>query len=332
MQKWALWIGVAAVVGISAVFWITQRGVWGPPARVYTIGVVRTSPALDNIWEGFQEGMKELGYEEGANVVYRITEIGENYAETKQKVAALLEEKLDLLYPLGIFPTRAAKALTQERGLSLPILFGIAADPVGSGLVSDLMNSGNNLTGISSGNEIISSKRLELFLEMVPGIRRVIIVWNDPKTTGIELLRESAKKLGVVLVEQRVMSATEVDAFFASFAFRPGDALFRATDNITALRAKEMSQLTLAKKIPFAGTNIFDIEQGALTSYGADYRAMGKQASRLAHRILGLGDAPSSLPIELPEIFELVVNVKTAEAIGITIDPLFLARADRIMR
>ena len=331
-----IFITVLIVVLAGAVLWFLQKtqGLFSlPRGKVYTIGIVRTPPTLDHIWEGFREGMRELGYEEGKDVAYKVTEIGKEYAETKQKVAILIEgERLDLLYVLGIQPARAGKEITQEKGLALPIIFGIAADPVGAGLVEDLRNSGNNLTGISSGNEIISSKRLELFLEMVPGIKRVIMPWSDPITSGISLLRESAKRMGVTLVEKQVTTVAQLDVFLSSFEFRPGDALFRATDNISALRAKEMAAFTLKKEIPFAGTNIFDVEQGALMSYGADYREMGKQAAGLARRILARGDAPSSLPIEPAALFELIVNLNTAEKLGMSISPAFLARVDRILR
>ena len=273
-----------------------------------------------------------MGYQEGKNVEYLIVQTGKDYPETKSRVAGLFREGLDMLYPLGVLPTRAGKELASEQHMELPILFGILADPVGLGFIRDLKSSGNNLTGISSANEVLSSKRLELFLEAVPSIRRVVIGWNDPTTTGIEQLRKAARDLGVEMLERHVENTAELDAFLASVPFRKGDGLLRASDSINALRAKEIAGLARAKNIPLAGTSVFDAEQGALMSYGADYHTMGLQAARLAHRILSEKVPPANIPIELPEAFQLIINAKTEAEIGIQIPVSFMARVDRVIR
>lgn len=329
---------VLALLGITvaggAVFLLNRDG-WlrqEPQPRIYKIGVVLTPPTLDSIWDGFRSEMENLGYKEGQNVAYIVIEIGKDYLETKQKVAVLVDQNPDLIFPLGSLPARAAKEVTEERQLATPVVVGIMADPIGQNLVKNLKSSGNNLTGINSGNELISSKRLELFREMIPALKRVIIVWNHPQTTGIELFRRSASQLGVAVAEKQVANVGEFDAFLDAFTFRPGDGMVRATDNINALRARQMAKLGLEKKIPVSGTNAFDTEQGAVMSYGPDFYKMGRQAARLVHRILGQGALPSEIPIELPETLELIVNLKTAEEIGIVVSPEFLSRANRIIR
>lgn len=300
--------------------------------KTYVIGVVRTPPTLDGIWESFRAKMKELGYEEGKNVTYKLTEVGGDYEETRQKVEALFGQNPDLIYPLGGLAVQAAKEIADGRGGTLPIVFGITADPVKAKFVNSLKSSGNNITGIVSGNEIVSSKRLELFLEAVPAVKRIIFPWNDPVTTGIETFRQTAKTLGLELVEKKVMNLAELDALLSTFEFRKGDGLFRATDAISAPRAEAMAHLALVKKIPFAGTNLFDVQKGALMSYGANYQKMGEQGAILVDKILSGGKAPADLPIELPADFDLIVNLQTAQALGITIDPAFLAKATRLIR
>lgn len=300
------------------------------PPKTINIGVVRTPPALDPAWEGFREKMKTFGYVEGKNVNYIVIEAGKDLPETKAKVAELLNKKMDILYTMGVLPTRAAKEVTAEKDPNLPVIFGVVSDPVGGKLVAALSGSENNLTGVTPANELISPKRLEFLKEMLPGMRRAIIAWNDPKTTGIADLRKVAKILGVTLSEKEVKVPDDIDKFLDSFAFLPGDVLFRATDNVNAARSQKMLKFSLDKKIPLSGTNAFDAESGALMSYGANYRRVGEQAARLAHHVLE-GAKPGNLPIELPEEFELIVNLKTAEKIGVKINSEFLAKANRVI-
>lgn len=338
MKKTILYIIIfAALIAGIAVFLFRSRGfdLWPHAAeenRVYVVGVVRAPPTLDGIWDSFRMKMNALGYEEGKNVVYKVMEVGGDAAETKKKVALLLDQHVDVIYPLGGLATHAAKEVADERHLAVPIVFGITADPVRAGLVQDLRSSGNNLTGVLSANEIASSKRLELLLEAAPGIKRVVFPWNDPVTTGIETFRETARILGVGLAEKKVASVGELDAFLSSFAFRQGDALFRASDTISATRVEAMTALARKKKIPFSGTSAFDVQKGALMSYGANFQKMGEQGAVLVDKILRGGKAPTDLPIELPAQFDLVVNLETARILGITLAPEFLAKATRIIQ
>lgn len=299
--------------------------------KVTIIGVIRTPPALDPAWEGFRKKMGEFGYREGENTKYIVKEAGKDLVETKKAVVELLDVGVNLIYVMGVLPARAAKEVTAERAPDLPIIFGVVSDPVGGKLVEKLSSSGNNLSGVTPANEIVSPKRLELFKEMLPKIRRVIVVWGDPKTTGIEEMRSVAKIFGITLVEKEVKIPEEIDAFLDPFSFQSGDAIFRATDNVNAARAQKIIALALNKKIPLSGTNASDSENGVLMSYGANYEKIGGQAARLAHQVL-TGKKPSDLPIEFPEEFELIVNLKTAEKIGVKISDDFLAKTNRVIR
>ena len=336
-MKKTIFFGILLILAGSGIFFWQNRGILtGTPAReekkMYVVGVVRAPPALDAIWESFRTKMKEMGYEEGVNITYKMASVGKDAAETKIKVAALIDEKPDVLYPLGGLATHAAKDITDERHIALPIVFGITADPVKANLVKDLKNSGNNVTGVVSANEVVSSKRLELFLEAAPGIKRIVFPWNDPVTNGIDTFRQTARTLKLELAEKKVSGTDELDSFLASFQFRRGDALFRASDTISATRVEQMAHLALQNKIPFSGTNIFDVQHGALMAYGANYTRMGEQGAVLVDKILHEGKAPSELPIELPAEFDMVVNLTTARALGITVSPQFLARATHIIQ
>lgn len=321
-------VGAALLIFGERIF----RTAFPLPEEVMKIGVMRNPSALDPAWEGFKKGMEELGYREGENVVYYVSQSGNNLAETKLAVEELLKNEPDLLYTMGVLTTRAAKEVTSESRPDLPVVFGVVSDPVGGKLVEGLTSSGNNLTGVNPANELLSSKRLELFLEMVPGAQRVIFPWNDARTSGIEGLREAARTLKVgSLVEERVANPAELDKFLSSFAFRSGDVLFRATDSVTAARVRDMIEFALQKRLPFSGTNSGDVISGALMSYGANYEVIGRQAARLADSVLK-GAKPSDLPIEGPLRLELAVNLKTAAELGLQIKDEFLAKTDLIIR
>ena len=297
----------------------------------FVIGVITNPPSLDPAWTGFQEAMKARGYEEGKNVRYLVAPAGGSIGDAKKVIEGMIEKNVDALYVMGSLAGKATREVTAERKPMLPVVFGVISDPVGAKLVANLQSSGNNFTGITPINEVIVSKRLEIFLEMVPGIKRVIFVWSDPQTSGIANLRKAAQTLQVELVEKQVKDASELKTFLNSYSFKPGDAILRATDAASGLALKDIIALSIEKNIPLSGTNINDVGLGALMSYGANYAKIGEQAARLMDSILK-GAKPTDLPIELPEEFEFVINAKTADALNLIIPPASLNKANRVIR
>lgn len=321
------------IVGIGGYVYIAQPQ-WPGRSRqnekILTIGVVTNPPSLDPAWDGFREGMQRRGFEEGKNIRYEIRPVANDVPSTRKIVAELLGRHPAMLYVMGVIAGRAVREETASSAQDVPVVFGVISNPIGVGLVADMKSSGNNLTGITPVSEIIISKRLEIFLDMLPGIKRIVFAWNDPQTSGIENLRNAARTLSVELLEKRVASPDELMNFLQSVPFRSGDAIFRSSDGVGGLSVKRIIALAAEKKVPLAGTNFYDVELGGLMSYGANYRKIGEQASRLAESILK-GARPSDLPIELPEQFELAINAATATELGITIPPEILIRADRIV-
>lgn len=300
------------------------------PEKVFHVGVVRNPPSLDPAWEGFQEGMRMRGYQEGRNIRYSV-EAATNPAETKDKVEQIIQQNVDLIYVMGVIGGRAAKEVTAALKPDLPVVFGVISNPIGVGLAESMQSSGNNLTGITPINEIVVSKRLEVFLETVPGLKRIIFGWQDANTTGVENLREAARTLDIELVEQKINSPQELITFFESFPYRQGDGIMRAADSASGLASQDIIALAREKKIPLSGTNANDVDHGALMSYGANFHNIGIQAARLADALLK-GAKPSDLPIELPEKFEFAINLQTATLLDITIPPSVLERATHIIR
>ncbi|MDP3735360.1 MAG: ABC transporter substrate-binding protein [bacterium] len=299
--------------------------------KMFVIGVITNPTSLDPALRGFQDGMRARGYEEGRNIRYLIEPGGGKIESAKVVAERLVAEGIDALYVMGSVAGRAAKEVTAAKNPTLPVVFGVISNPVGSKLVASIQSSGNNLTGITPNNENLSTKRLEVFLTMIPEIKRVIMAWSDPNTSGIENLRRAAQALHVELVEQQIVDADATKSFYASFPYEKGDVIFRATDAASGTIVKDLIAISLEKKIPLSGTNVSDVESGAIMSYGANYEKIGEQAARLMDAILH-GTKPSELPIELPETIEFIISAKTAVLLGLTIPDAVLLQANRIIQ
>lgn len=306
---------VIAAAGL--IIWLAGSG-RKQPEKVYSVGIIKPSPSLEPAVRGFKSEMEKLGYKEGVNLKYVSAEAALDKAVTERHFKELIESPVDLIMVTGVRETRAIKEATEKFAPSLPVIFGVVSDPVGSGVVKSTQSSGNNLTGVTPANELLITKRAQLALALLPSAKRLVMAWNNPNTSGIANLREKMSELGVELFEKKVNDAKELDGFLATFKPRAGDVYLRATDTVSADRVKEIVEWGLKNKVPVSGTNIGDAERGAFMSYGADYESIGVQAARLADRVLK-GTKPSDLPIEPPGKVELIVNLKTAETLGIAI-------------
>jgi putative ABC transport system substrate-binding protein len=331
-KRTTFFILIFIALALGAVFYLRpDKRAFPGPEKMFVIGVIKNPPSLDPALKGFQEGMRARGYEEGKNIRYIIEPGGGNIESAKVVAERLVAQGVDALYVMGSVGGRAAKEVTAEKNPTLPIVFGVISNPVGGKLVQSIQSSGNNLTGITPNNENLSTKRLEIFLAMISGTKRVVMGWSDPKTSGIENIRRAAEALNVELVEQQITDAAAMKAFYTSFLYQSGDVIFRATDAASGTVVKEMVAVSLEKKIPMSGTNLSDVESGALMSYGANYEKIGEQAARLMDAVLH-GTKPSDIPIELPETVEFVINAKTAATLGITIPDAVLLQANRIIQ
>src|SRR3989338_4873922 len=317
MWKKLLAPALIVIVAAGLIIWLAEPG-QKQPEKIYMVGIIKPSPSLEPAVKGFKSEMAKLGYKEGVNLEYVAAETAQDKAATEQRFKALIESPVDLIVVTGVRETRAIREATEKFSPSLPVVFGVVSDPVGSGVVKAIQSSGNNLTGVTPANEILVAKRAKLVLGLVPSAKRLVMAWNNPNTSGIENLRAQIKELGVELFDKKVGDAKELDNFLAAFKPRVGDVYIRATDTVSADRVKEIVEWGLKNKVPVSGTNIGDVERGAFMSYGADYESIGTQVARLADRILK-GSKPSELPIEPPGKVELVVNLQTAEKLGIII-------------
>ncbi len=276
----------------------------------------------------FRQGLNETGYVEGQNVAieYRWAE---NHADRLPAMAAdLVGRKVDMILAAGL-SALAAKSATS----TIPIVFPAFSDPVAAGLVASLARPGGNLTGFSPFQFELMPKRLELLTELVPQARVIALLVNpnDPRAEGlIRDMQEAARAKGVQLPILKAATESEIDAAFATLVKLHAGALLVFPDPFFGTRREQLLALASRHAVPAIYAWREWAEAGGLISYGASIPALFRQAGIYAGRILK-GAKPADLPVQQPTTFELVVNLKTAKTLGLTVPPAILARADEVI-
>jgi putative tryptophan/tyrosine transport system substrate-binding protein len=303
-------------------------------AAVSRIGLlsIGTDPGgwqINPVWVSFLRGMDELGWTEGRNISLERRFAGGDVKLLPQLVADLARLGLDVVVVTGEPETRAAKAAMP----TTPIVMLLVPDPVGAGLVTSLARPGGNITGLSTLAPEVYAKRLQLLKEAVPGLTRVGMLINPTPVFAETAMRHTAlaaQEMGLDLRRLAVGGPEELDTAFATIAEEKLTALIVVTDGVTFNRRARIAQLTTATRLP-AMYEIRDfVDVGGLISYGPSYADLARRGASYVDRILR-GSKPADLPVEQPTMFELVINLKTAKALGLTIPPTLLARADDVI-
>jgi len=274
--------------------------------------------------------LRALGYVEGQNIAidYRSTD---GKLERLPEVAAeLVRLKVDVLIAISTNAAQAAKRATT----TIPIFFMGVSDPIEAGLVGSLARPGGNITGLTNVMSVLSGKRLELLKETVPKLSRVAVLW-DPRNPGSATQwKESeiaAKELSLQLYSMEVSSADKYESGFEG-ATKTGNAALAVTLNpLVASNQKRVVDLAAQNRLPAIYARDDFVSNGGLMSYGPSYAADGRDAARLVDKILK-GTKPAELPVEQPTKFELVINLKTAKVLGLTIPPVVLMRAEKVIK
>ena len=303
-------------------------------SKVWRIGFLSggTVTAAQGLLDAFVRGLRELGYTEGKNFV-----LESRYAEGKLDrlpalVTELLAQKIDLLFA----PPGVAAQAAKKSGTTIPIVFALAPDPVGQGFGQSLAHPGGNMTGMTSTHTELSAKRIELLKETLPTTKRIAVLYFlAPSAAGVaEQLAETeraAKILGVALVTEESSRVEDFERAFASIRTRRPDALIVIENPVFFTNRVRLTELAATLRIP-AIYNVSEyVHAGGLMSYGASYADLCRRAATYVVKILN-GNVPGDLPIERPTKFELVINVKTARAIGLTIPQSVLLRVDDTVR
>lgn len=296
--------------------------------RLVKIGVLTPVWGATPQVVGLRDGLEELGYRENEDFV-----IGVRFTQGNLSMLSAAARDLVAMAPDLIVAHDAAAVPIKQATAKIPIVFVGVTDPLGSGLVESFARPGGNVTGVSDRELQLGQKRLEVFAQMVPGLKRVLFLY-DPQhayaSAGAKVYREAAGRLGIDLVERTIHKEEEAEAFFAGLHTGDVDGILRPPS--PSLNIPGFILETAAREsIPTMFNGSFWVEQGALASYGPNEYASGRQAARLVDRILN-GASPAEIPVELNDRIEFVINLKVSKALGLKIPSEVLYRADKLVR
>jgi len=290
------------------------------------------SPAASvHLVEAFKKGLRELGHVEGKTFVLELRNADARFERLPDLARELISLKVDVIVVAGDPAIAAAKQQTQ----TIPIVMAVSSDPLGTGFVSSLARPGGNVTGLSNIAPQLSGKRLELLKEAVPGLTRVAFLWN-PDVRGALLdynqAEGAARSLRLQLQSFEAARAADLDRAFSAIMQQHAQALIVASPNpVTFSNRSQIVSFALRNRLPSMYANRDYVDAGGLISYGPNAPDLVRRAATFVDKILK-GAKPADLPVEQPTKFELVVNLKAAKAIGLTIPPSLLRRADRVIQ
>jgi putative tryptophan/tyrosine transport system substrate-binding protein len=301
------------------------------PNKIARIGYLGGGSAeLDKDWlDAFVQGLRELGYSEGKNIFIERRFAGGRYDQLPELAAELIRLKTDVILAASTPVALGAKKATS----TIPVVM-VVADPVGTGLVSSLAKPGGNLTGLSDFHGDLITKRLELIKEVVPSAARIAVLLNPANLTctlQMKDLSAVAPALRVTLFAVEAKEPDDIALGFATTKKQKAAALIVCGDRLFATHRSRIFDLTTKNRLPAIYSTIDYTNAGGLMSYGANFPDLYRRAATYVDKILK-GTKPADLPIEQPKKFELVINLKTAKQIGLTIPPNLLARADKVIR
>jgi putative tryptophan/tyrosine transport system substrate-binding protein len=298
--------------------------------RIGYLNAVSPSSVSDRI-EAFRQGLRELGYVEGKNIVIVSRYADGNLERLPALAAELASLKVDVIVSSGPVPTRFTKKATA----TIPIVMAQDSDPVGNGFVATLARPGGNITGLSTLAPELSGKRLELLKEIIPRLSRVAVFGTSTQPGNAQALKEvelAARAFGINLQYVDVLDPKDIEtAFRAAGKGRADAVLMMVPSSVVNSLRKEIAELAVKSRLPATYQQSEYVEAGGLMSYGVSIDDLNRRAATYVDKILK-GRKPADLPVEQPTKFELVINLKAAKQIGLTIPPQVLARADQVIK
>jgi putative ABC transport system substrate-binding protein len=301
----------------------------------HRIGLLESSPPgpaanAFGQWEAFREGLRALGYVEGTTLAIESRWADDKYERLPDLAAELVRLNVAAIVVRTTPAALAARRVTQ----TVPIVILSAIDPVRSGLVASLARPGGNITGLTTLAPDLSAKRVHLLKEMLPRLSRLAVLWNSANPGNAAAWRETeeaARTLGVKLQSRSVAGGAKgFENAFGLIARERPDALLIIGDALIVGHTQQIADFALRERLPTMADNPTGLENGGLIGYGPNVRELARRGADYIDKILK-GARPADLPVEQPTKFELVINAKTAKALGLTIPPSLLARADRVI-
>jgi putative ABC transport system substrate-binding protein len=301
-----------------------------PPGKVYRIGYLATVPPPAHLWEALLDGLRERGYREGQNLVFE-RRFSEGHSERFPEFAAdMVQLRVDLVIAI----TTPAALAVKHATTTIPIVMTTAIDPVGAGLVTSLARPGGTVTGNAILYAELSTKRLEFLKDIVPGLSRVVVLWNAANPANASVWQETqaaARALGLVLHAQDVQSARDFEGAFARTIQAHPEALLVLDDALINMHRQQIAEFATQQHLPSVFAAKESVVAGGLMSYGPSLPDLFRRVATYVDKILK-GAKPADLPMEQPMKFELVINLKTAKALGITMPPSLLLLADEVIQ
>ena len=299
-------------------------------AKVYRVGVIYQGGPYKAVVDGLRDGLRQLGYQEGKQILLEIRDTKSDLKLVEEAAKTFERERVNLIYVVTTSVATAVKNVTSQ----IPIVFSVGSDPVGSGLVQSFGKPGGRLTGVQYSTTDLTGKRLEILKEMLPKLSRVVIIYNPNNRMSVEaaaLAREAARHFGVQLVERQATSVEELRQRVGALKAKEADAYFYISDAMVTSQAQLVIDMAMSKKLPtmFSEQNL--VAMGGLASYGQNFHETGRLSAKYVQKIM-TGVPPGDLRVEIVDKFELVINLKTAKQIGLTIPPNLLARADKVIK
>ena len=327
MNKKIYWLALGAML-----FALCMPAEAQQPTKIPRIGYLSgsspsTSPARR---KAFQQGLRELGYVEGKNIIIEWRFAEEKFDRLPALAAELVRLKVDIIVTAGPQATRPAKQATS----TIPIVMAQDPDPIGDGFVASLARPGGNITGLSSLAPELSGKQLELMKEIVPKLSHVAVFGTSINPGNAQNLKEvelAAKAFGVKLQYLDVLSPDDIETAFQAASKPRADAVLMLPGSVLVLRRAQLTDLAVKSRLPAIYPQTEFTEAGGLMYYGTNTPDLFRRAATYVDKILK-GAKPGDLPVEQPTKFEFIINLKAAKQIGLTIPPNVLARADKVIR
>ena len=301
------------------------------PARTPTIGLLLPYSPPDPRIDAFRQGLRDLGYIEGQTIQIEYRWAEGKFEKLPHLASDLVRNKVDVIVAAVTQASIAAKNVTGV----IPIVMIAVSDPVGSALVTSLARPGTNVTGTSSMTAEVVGKQLELLKETLPNVSRVAALWNPAnpvfQALQVQETQSAARNLGMRLHFVEARNPDEIDRAFAQVTTQGTRALVVLGDPVFISYRTKIAELAVKRRLPAVSGTSDHVQAGGLMAYGPSFPEMYRRTAYYVDRILK-GTKPADLPVEQPTKFELVINLKTAKQIGLTIPPNVLARADRVIR
>lgn len=302
--------------------------------KVWRIGFLSLNSDIEPYkrWHAaFREGLRKLGYVEGDNVIIEQRYAAGQVERLSSLAAELVRLKVDVLVTAPAGSALFAKKVTS----TIPIVFIGEPDPVGTALVASLARPGGNVTGLADAHADLVPKRLELLKQFAPSASRVAILWNPANASTasqLKIAEAAAPALGATVFAVGVKGARrdDVDRAFETIGKERPGSLLVVGDATLGVHRHRIAELSMKHRLPTSGSHSAWTESGLLMSYGTDFVELFRRGALIVDKVLK-GAQPADLPVEQPTKFELVINMKTAKALGLTVEPSLLARADRVI-